>query len=271
MVVGQSCYNESQVASPAPSRPTTPVADPIVSETPGFNCSTDRASLAAGLKGRFNSVGIDDDQTRAANDTDRSSIETLRSCSAASLKQTIEKLRAQNMDNLELQAKASYLLIKLRHDRVKNGSILTSTYIAKHKEILARYKDPNYSVNVENNRYDDSFSEDGILALIYDVVSNDDAQIIVVAFDLVSYTDGDTAELLSGLFAEQFVKEPELFLQRLKTKPPRVQKQVCQFVAWGDRKDVLERALARVPKNSDVFEITRHLRRAIQDVEKVNE
>lgn len=229
---------------------------PVVEEKTASPCKLD---LKEKLKTLFNEIGRDLNTYKPEEDKDLIFIKELKSCPREETVNSLLELQKAYKDDFELKAKSSYLLIKLGHNKRENGKFLVSTYFAWNKEILERYKDPNYKENVINNKYDNRFDGEGILILIADIIEKDDSGILSDAFDLSLVTDGAMSETLAGILGEEFKKEPEEFLRKLKVKSKKVTDSVYMRVCYSTHIDELTESIFVIPKSSNVYSMSREM------------
>jgi len=209
----------------------------------------------------FNGGGIDDNNYKPEEDKDLMFIKEIRSCPRDEAIASLLDLQIKNKDSIELTAKSAYLLVKIGSEKERAGEALISTFSAKHKEILDRYRDKDYGDKVKNNKYDDKFGELEILDLISDVIENDYKDLLPKTFEIAPETDGVSSEQLSFIYSRAFRSDPEGFLRMLKVKSVRVKGSVYQLLIPGLTKDQLKKCLSQIPKNSDVSSMAEDMRR----------
>jgi hypothetical protein len=189
--------------------------------------------------------------------------EELQKCPREEVLNSLVALQKSKKNDIEIQAKTAYFLVKLNHNRAKNGKILISTYSAKVKEVLESYKDKDYAEKVKRGDFDKDFDLDRLMDLICGFISeeNDKQEFLSDAFDLVLLSDGAMSETLSGTLANQFEQTPELFLQKLKPKSNKIKQQVYRFLFYSIQKDNIFQQLASINKDSEVYSLVEEIQK----------
>lgn len=196
----------------------------------------------------------------------------IKNCPREEIVNSLVALQKSKKKDIEIQAKIAYFLIKLNHNRTENGKLLISTYSAKKKEVLERYKDKDYAKKVEQGKYDDDFDLDRLMDLICRIISeeNEKQEFLLDAFDLVLLSDGAMAETLSGTLADQFEKSPKLLLQKLKPKSNKIRQQTYAFLFYSIPKDKLFQHLTPIPKDSEVYSLIEEIQKFAKNIKDDN-
>lgn len=259
LIMIASCSNTSQMANSTNFNSTdSSKPNDFVQETVG-SCDFNDSDLKEKLKNLFNSEGIDTETYKPEEDKNLILIREIKSCPREEIIKSILTFQSLNKDSIEMNVKSSYLLIKLEHNKNDNGKTMVEAYSVWLNNILERRKDKNYEYNVENNKYDTRFGGEKILGLISDVITNDDKELLSDTFNLVSEVDGSAAELLSVVFGDEFDKNPEAFLRRLKPKSAKIREQVYSLVLFDSNKEDIIKRLSQIPKSSDVYSMSKDM------------
>lgn len=195
--------------------------------------------------------------------------EELQNCPREEIVKSLANLQKSKKQDVEIQAKASYFLIKLNHNRAENGKLLVSTYTAKFKELDKKAK---------YGEFKDSFDPYTLMDLICEgLFENANGEFLSDAFDLVLLSDNAMAETLSGTLASQFEKTPELFLQKLKpksnkiklgrlslsaitkTESNKIKQKTYSFLFYSIPKDKVLQHLASINKDSEVYSLVEEI------------
>lgn len=171
-------------------------------------------------------------------EADSQFLKELKTCPREQTINSIVALQKARREDGEIQAKTAYLLIKLDRDKKVNQKALFSVFPAYRDKTGGRFR------------------RDHILDLIGDVVINEDTgekTFLADAFDLAPLVNAATAEMLSGILAGEFEKNPEIFLLSLKNKSKAVKREVYSFISYQLPKDVLSKHLSSIPQTSDAY------------------
>ena len=152
-------------------------------------------------------------------------------------------LQNEKKTDYEIQAKTSYLLIKLKYDEKANQKNLLSTF--------ALYEDKAKL----------KFEKDHILELISDIIeiNDSDGSFLTEAFDLVNEVDGAYAESFSGMVTKEFKKNPKQFLICLKQKSQEIINKVILHIFYAEREEIILKYLKPIPKTFEAYDLVKQM------------
>jgi hypothetical protein len=234
----------------------------LVEKDDASQCRVD----AEELRTVYNFKGIDVSTYKPEEDPDFLLIKRLKSCPFEETAKTLVALRDNSEKDLGTKAKATYLLIRIGSQVPENARLLLDLYAKRWTEVTNRYKEKDFAEKTEKRLYDDRYGAGELLTLISRVLETDyrDAEFIEKVLDLE--TDGAYSEMMAGICADEFKKNPESFLRIVKTKPKAGRETILRFVAYATPKDDLLRNISTIPKSSDVFPLTKELLKAADKI-----
>jgi hypothetical protein len=152
-------------------------------------------------------------------------------------------LQNEDKDDVEIQAKTSYLLIKLKYEVRTNQKTLQKTY------------------SLYQTGSSQHFDRDYIINLIGDIIEFDDSDgsFLSDAFDLSLEVDGAYAESFSGIVTFEFKKNPKKFLTALKPKPKEIVDKVFSHIYYAERKEVILKTLKSIPSDFDNYDLVKQM------------
>ncbi len=197
-------------------------------------------------------------------------LKEIKDCPREEIVNSLLNLQKSKNNDIEIQAKTSYFLIKLNHNRVENGKLLISTYSAKNKEVLESYEDKDYAEKVKRGDFDNAFDLFYLMGLICRMISEDDInnEFLSDAFDLSLLSDGAMSESLSGTLAYKFEKSPEIFLTKLKLKSNEIKEHIYGYLFYTMPEDKVLQHLTSIKKDSDVYSLVEEIQKFAKSKKK---